>query len=250
MQEYYSDIVYNCEYNGDTTIKIGILFEHKSCKPENEYPQLLKYILSIWDYAIKNKEKRPIIVPVIFYHGEEEWVIKPLYKYFNGVDEVLRKFIPDFSYILTNLNEISDSVILHEMFKSNINKVMALLFKHMKDEEYLKNQMKDIFSIVKEFFPYEKRGVIITFIIYIMSITEIDNDYIKRCLNMISPEGGEIIMTTAMKLRQEGIKQGIEQGIEQDKLETAARMLAKGFSVEDIAEITTLSAEVVKKLRE
>ena len=27
LQEYYSDIVYNCEYNGDTKIKIGILFD-------------------------------------------------------------------------------------------------------------------------------------------------------------------------------------------------------------------------------
>ena len=61
-------------------------------------------------------------------------------------------------------------------------------------------------------------------------------------------------MTTAMKLRQEGIEQGIDQGIgkgiEKDKIETAGRMLAKGFSVEDIAEITTLSVEVIEKLRD
>ena len=190
MQEYYSDIVYNCEYNGDTPIKIGILFEHKSYKPENEYPQLLRYILSIWDYAVKNKEKRPIVVSAIFYHGEGEWKIKPLYKYFDGVDEGLRQFIPNFNYVLIDLNKISDSVIINEKFKSDINKVMALLFKHMKDEEYIKMHLEEIFTLVKEYFPNEKSGIIITFIIYIMSITEIDDGYIEKCLNAISPEGG------------------------------------------------------------
>ena len=51
------------------------------------------------------------------------------------------------------------------------------------------------------------------------------------------------------KLYEQGIDQGIGKGIEQDKIETAGRMLAKGFSVEDITKITTLSAEVVEKLR-
>jgi len=248
LQEYYSDIVYNCEYNSDTTIKIGILFEHKSYKPENEYLQLLRYILSIWEYAVKNKEELPIVIPVIFYHGKKKWNVKPLFKYFNGVDKILRQFIPDFKYILTDLIKIPDSVIINEKF-NNINKVMALLFRHMNDEEYIEMHLEDFFSLVKEFFPNEKNGVIITFIIYIMSITEIDNDYIKKCLSSISPEGGEIAMTTAMKLREEGLQEGRQEGLLDGKLEDAKIMLRKGLSVEDIIEITGLSKEVIEKVR-
>jgi predicted transposase/invertase (TIGR01784 family) len=241
LQEYYSDIVYNCEYVGNTRIKISILFEHKSYKPRNEYLQLLRYILNIWDYAEKNKEEPLIVVPVIFYHGKEKWVVKPLFKYFKGVDEILRKFIPDFKYILTDLNEISDTEIINEKFKSNINKVMALLFKHMKDENYLKEQMTDIFFLIKDFFGTEKRSVVITFLFYIMSATEIDKDYIEKCLNSISPEGGEITMTTAMKLREEGLQEG--------KQEDAKIMLQKGYPIDDIVEITGLSKEEIQKLR-
>ena len=97
----------------------------------------------------------------------------------------------------------------------------------MKDEEYIKMHLENIFSLIKEFFPNEKRSVIVTFIIYIMSITEIDNEYIKKCLNIISPEGGQITMTTAMKLRQEGIEEGIEQGIEQGELEDKHNVLIR-----------------------
>ena len=76
-------------------------------------------------------------------------------------------------------------------------------------------------------------SVIITFIIYIMSITEIDNEYIKKCLNMISPEGGQITMTTAMKLRQEGIEQGIEQGGLLNKQEVLIRQPEKKFGLSE-----------------
>ena len=82
---------------------------------------------------------------------------------------------------------------------------MALLFKHMSDEEYLKNQLKEIFFLIKDYFSDEKKDVVISFLVYIMSITEIDNNYIQECLSTISPEGGRVSMTTAMKLREQGI---------------------------------------------
>ena len=196
------------------------------------------------DYAEKNSEELSLVVPVIFYHGKEKWVVKPLFKYFNGVDKILKEFIPDFKYLLTDLYKVSDSVIINEKFKSNINKVMALLLKHMKDENYLKEQMQDIFFLIKDFFGTEKRSVVITFLFYIMNATEIDKDYIEKCLNSISPEGGEIAMTTAMKLREEGIKEGVQEG----KQEDAKIMLQKGYPIDDIVEITGLSKEKIQKL--
>lgn len=48
---------------------------------------------------------------------------------------------------------------------------------------------------------------------------------------------------------QQGIQQGLEQGIEQEKKNVARRMLAKGSSIEDIADITGLSIEEVCELQ-
>lgn len=237
LKEYYSDLVYNCLYKGDVTVKITILFEHKSYKPTNEYPQLLHYLLNMWDYSLKNKEIIPIVIPVIFYHGKEKWQVRSFSKYFKGIDENLKQFIPEFKYIFTDLNRISDEEIINKKFKSKINKVMVLLLRHMADEEYIKERLKDILFLVKEFFTEEKRGIVISFLVYIMSTTEIDDKYIEKCLNEISPKGGEIAMTTANKLKQEG------------KLEDARRMLMKGYSIEDIMYITGLSREEIEKLK-
>ena len=51
-------------------------------------------------------------------------------------------------------------------------------------------------------------------------------------------------------LTQEAKKQGIEQGIEKEKIETVKRMIQSKFDEETISNITGLSIENIKKIRE
>jgi len=53
LSVYFSDIVYNCLYNGKTVIKISLLFEHKSIRQSFPHIQLLQYILGIWETNLK-----------------------------------------------------------------------------------------------------------------------------------------------------------------------------------------------------
>ncbi len=92
----------------------------------------------------------------------------------------MEKFIPDFSYILTDLREYSDSQLIEEVFKSNINKVMALLLKHMKEEEYLRKHITEIFSLVKNLFGNQKTDVIMSFIVYIYYTTKSLNQVLAK----------------------------------------------------------------------
>ena len=47
---------------------------------------------------------------------------------------------------------------------------------------------------------------------------------------------------------EQGVEQGIEQGIEQGKIDTALRMLQKGYTVNDVCDITGLERNVVSGL--
>ena len=47
--------------------------------------------------------------------------------------------------------------------------------------------------------------------------------------------------------KTEGINEGINQGINQGKLQTIPRLLGKGFSVEEIADILQLDIEKVRQ---
>ena len=91
-------------------------------------------------------------------------------------------------------------------------------------------------TLVKEFFTEEKKEVVMTLLLYIMNTTEIEKEYIGKCLNAISPEGGQIAMTTAMKLKQEG------------KYEDAKRMFENGADIDFVLKVTGLPKEEIEQL--
>ena len=106
LKENFSDIVYNCTYRSETTIKITLLFEHKSSVPKYPHLQLLTYLTHIWNTQDKQKEKLTPVVSVILYHGTDKWPEKKFADYFIGIDEMLSFFIPDMQYMLIDLSHL------------------------------------------------------------------------------------------------------------------------------------------------
>ena len=51
--------------------------------------------------------------------------------------------------------------------------------------------------------------------------------------------------TIRADLRKKGMEQGMEQGIEHGKLEVAKRLLAKGMSIEEAAEIAGVTVDIL-----
>ncbi len=251
LKEYYSDLVYNCSSKNSVSIKISILFEHKSYKPDNEYLQLLRYMLNIWEYQTKNKESITPVIPVIFYHDNEEWNYRKFATFFNITESSkLKQFIPDFQYILTDITKYDNEVIKKQLFKREFNKAMTLLFKNSKDERNLLENLHDIFEILKEYIEDdEKRDEIVAFIIYIMNISEIPEQKLIDIINTVSENGGDAIMTTAMKIKNEGKIEGKNEGKIEGKREDAIMMIMEGFKSDVISRITGLKFDEIEKLR-
>ena len=65
----------------------------------------------------------------------------------------------------------------------------------------------------------------------------------------ITKETGGVLMTVAEQLIEEGKKEGIKEGIKKAKIEDARKMLIKKYPIEDIADITGLPVEEIKKLK-
>ncbi len=98
----------------------------------------------------------------------------------------------------------------------------------------------------KEFFSTaEGKSFLKTITIYILSVTDIDDKILVNNLEKISEEGGQIAMTTAVRLRQEGRQEGIEK----KAMGVAKKMLVKGYPISDIAEITGLSEKQIRELK-
>ena len=80
-----------------------------------------------------------------------------------------------------------------------------------------------------------------------------EGEKIMEIMNSYERKGREIgvekgIEKGIVKGREEGIEKGIEKGREEAILSVAKRMLKKGRSVEEVADLTGLSEEIVAKL--
>jgi len=248
LAEHFADMVYSCHYKS-LPVKIAILFEHKSF-PDNYMPfQLLKYMVRIWDLNIKQNQSFMPVVPMVLYHGKEKWQPGHFRAVFHHITSELKQFIPDFEYIFINLAKYSDNAIKEEIFETESLKISLLVLKNIFYPEKLEPGLKDLFSLGYRFFQSEKGLKFLEIIIsYLYQATEIETESIINAIVPVTRKGGEIAMTTAEKLRQEGLQKGRQEGIYNTYYTLIHNMNKNNLSDKDIAKLINIDIEVVKKV--
>ena len=250
LKEYFSDLVYQSSYKKDKDIKIALLFEHKSYLPEYPALQLLKYILCILDANVKQKNKLPLVISCVFYHGKDKWEKRNITDYYQDIDKNLLSYIPDFKYLLFDLSKYTDKDIKEKLFQRESNKILCLLFKHVFDETYLYNELENFLMIGRNYYETEEGNrFLISILNYLFNTTELDSKELTNILDKLIKNGGTLTMTTAMKLREEGIKEGIKEGILVKAREDAKNMLTEGLDLNLISRITGLTIQEIVEIK-
>lgn len=255
LEETFSDLLFKTNINGQEGY-IYFLFEHKSYLSNKITLQLLKYMINIWDQKT-NKEKAstlPMIIPLVVYHGKLKWnTSKSLWGIIKGIEsmpESIKKYVPNFEYILYDLSPYGDEEIkgnaklrifleiLKSIFNEDFEKFMDTLVRALETLEKLDKQKKGI-----DYFE--------TFIRYIMNAREdINLTNVYEVVKNISLERSEEIMTIAEQLIKEGMEKGIEKGRLEEKKNVARKLLSVGLTIEQIVEATDLSIEEIMELKE
>ena len=252
LAEHFSDMVYSCYYKY-SQIKIAILFEHKS-SPDNNLPyQILKYMTMIWESNKKQKNDFIPVVPIVLYHGKQKWKPGGFKTVFKNLPTELTSFIPEFKYIFIDLSKYSDSTIKLHIFDSNSLKISMLIIKNIFYPEKLEPALKDLFAIGEILFQEEKGLKFLeTVIKYLYQATEIETGRIINAIEPVTRKGGEIAMTTAERLRQEGLQKGRQEGIKEGSYNTyfnlIQNMKKKNLSEKEIAGLINIDIDLVKKI--
>ena len=245
LNSSFSDFVYDCKY-GKTNIKISLLFEHKSQPEKFPHFQLLGYMLRIWELQIKQNEELTPVIPILFYHGKKKWDSKSFEKCFGQLDNEIQKFIPKFDYELIDTSTFSDSE-LKEHFESVELQVGLLIMKNIFDEHKMLEKIRLLSKEINELLQTEEgKHFFDSISVYMLNATKITSDKYKEIMETISTQAEQQFVSTAQRLRYEGIEKGIEKG----NRKTAMKMIVKGYSNEIIAELTDLSELEIENLRE
>jgi len=243
LRQTFSDLVYSCSYKGKQQIRITILFEHKSSPAYFPELQIMKYVASLWEHELKQKKDPAPVIPVIFYQGKEKWTVKDKYDYFRGADNCLGEYISLQKYILIDLAGYTNDEIKRKKIPAGL-KLVLFAMKNIHDEKTIKESIPELLGMLQtERQAIEGRDFYLKFISYILNTTKIKIDYIIEEAGKISPQLRRNTMTTADLLRKEGKIEGREEGKYQKGMEIAENLLKKGFSKEEIAELTGINPD-------
>ena len=248
LAENFSDTVYNCRFSG-TRIKIALLFEHKSAPDKNLPFQLHRYMANLWDNSINQKHPILPVIPIVLYHGWKSWTPGTLITRFTKWPDTVKSYIPDFEFAFVDLSAYSNEAIKAGVFKVASLRIALLIMKNIFDQQKLEHHLTQFLEIGRAYFQ-EIQGLkfLEAVINYILQATEIETAKIVQSIACISDKGGDIAMTTAEKLRQEGHQEGRQEGSYKTMVSLVRNAKKNGLSEEMIARIANLDITLVRKI--
>ena len=258
LKEEFSDLLFKVSINNKDSY-IYMLFEHKSYRDRMVIFQVMKYMINIWESKIQeDKEKRkeageassgeielPLILPLVIYHDKGEWTIKKtlgeMISNYEELPEDLKKYIPNFEYLLFDLSKHDKEET--ELLTESMIIIKALSrARHATREEAIEI-LEEAITLIKE--SKEKDEItyyVSACITYMLNVRDdITEKEMYEIAGKISIEGGELVMTVAEKLREEGILG--------EKRKLAKNLIVMGDPVAKIAMVTGLKEKEIEEIK-
>jgi len=120
------------------------------------------------------------------------------------------KYIPDFEFLFYDFSIYTDQQIIGSIQLQITLKIMHSIY----TKNNLEQNLDEIFKLIKKL--SNSKSILEYFTIglkYILEIKNYDLEVIQNKIDKIIPERSDILMTTADRLREEGMKKGKEEEI-------------------------------------
>jgi predicted transposase/invertase (TIGR01784 family) len=221
LEEHLSDLLYKVTLYEGPEIHIYVLFEHKSYPDRLIAFQLLRYMVRIWEQALKQKQKLLPILPLVIYHGRSRWTIPTDFTALMELPEALKPYVPAYQYWIFDLTQYDDEEIQGEITL----RVTLLLLKYIfrKDLGDRIGEILDFLRALSE--PQTVLEYLETILRYIAASTDqVNEEMLKQIVNQVIAEGGELMPTLVEQWLERGRQEGLEAGLERGR-ETALDLL-------------------------
>ncbi|HHN9153225.1 TPA: Rpn family recombination-promoting nuclease/putative transposase, partial [Escherichia coli] len=237
LRQFASDVLWSMKTTDGRDGYIYALTEHQSSADRFMALRMMHYVLAIMYRHLKTHNRAPIVIPVLFYHGEPS----------------------PYPYSLNWLDCLDDPALGRELYGEG--KPPRVIDVGLLDDEGIRcyQQMAALMLLMK---VRQRKGDLMTQIDFLSQLLQIQGsheqvvvllNYMVKACDSASPEFiramaehlpryEDDIMTIAERLRQEEREKALEK-----MLEAARRMQKMGMSPESIQEILQLSDEELQK---
>lgn len=233
LRSRHTDLLFSVTLRGRPAL-VYVLLEHQSGDDSWMPLRLLHYLARIWDayvLAHPDREKLPIIIPVVIQHDRRGWST-PL-ELADLIDlaeddpdrEALAPFVPRFSYLLDDLTAI-DTKALGARAMDTVAKLALAALRDVRGTEELETLVErwtELIGALSEPTEFRAMDAIIQYILAVKAGT--DATHLADTVRALSPELAEQVMGTARQL----IEQGRAEGRQETLRATLLRLLGKRF---------------------
>jgi hypothetical protein len=182
-----------------------------------------------------------LIIPILFYHGEQEWAYRPLAGFFEGLDEALRPYLPAFEYIYNDIQSLPDEALL-AMLHSRLLQSALLTMKHYFDPAYLKENAVLILAGSRD----EQGNFFMPLLVYMFDKVQADSKTVIEIIEKL-PEGVKSEVMSALDIF---IEEGKAKGKAEGKAETCRNLIKLGADNEFICQVLEVDESYVERVRE
>jgi predicted transposase YdaD len=253
LRKSMTDLVYVCKRKDGTLARLCFLFEHKSSHPGRRiYPQVGRYLTCAQENDInKGLKDFSLTLPIFFYHGEEKWTPRPIMSLYGDIPNGLKEYVPNFKFLVVNLQEKSRKQIL-AMEDFLLIRNIFLVMKRSWDDNFFRTYPREIVIFAQENVREEILMKLFDLTLsLIQQISNLNKTQIMEIAAKLPPTYANRAKTTYEYLIEEGMEKGMEKGKEIGKEEILKAYMLKfpHSSNEDIASIFNVSLDFVQKIR-
>ncbi|QLH64595.1 Rpn family recombination-promoting nuclease/putative transposase [Serratia symbiotica] len=251
LRAYYSDVLYSLKA-GKGIGFVYCLIEHQSSPDKNMAFRLMRYsIAAMQRHLDAGNEQLPLVVPLLFYHGQ----VTPYPYSMRWLDEFgdpeLATQLYAGAFSLVDVTVIPDEQIMQHRRMA----ILELLQKHIRQRD-LADLLEQLVTLLLA--GYTTQEQLTSLMNYMLQVgdTAAPEAFIRE-LARRAPQHEEVLMTVAQKLelkgiekgRQEGIQLGEARGRQEGKLAVARTMLTNGLDRNLVMKMTGLTADDLAKIQ-
>jgi predicted transposase/invertase (TIGR01784 family) len=218
LKERLTDLLFSVTFRSGEKGLVYILFDHKS-HPDSLMPfKMLRYMVKVWDRQLQNQTQLMPIIPLILYHGANEWKTARTMSDVLKAPDDLKYYVPQFNTVLIDLSQRSDQELRGNAL---YNAVLQLLKYIGRDDlpERLPGLLKLFVQILDE--P-NGMDCLKAVLVYLANATDkFSREELSDALHhafvtvkTAQKESQSPMPTIAEQWRQEGREEGLEKGLE------------------------------------
>jgi hypothetical protein len=149
LKKLQSDVVWKGRFK-DQELRLILLLEHKKDFDREIFIQILLYLCCIWLLDVQNNQPFSCILPIVVHQGAggKVWETRDLHHFFAHLPPEFLKYIPNFRFLLTNVQREPNPKILG-LPEDTLLRALFLMFQCQEDDEKIKQFFGEIFKFYK-----------------------------------------------------------------------------------------------------